>query len=139
MKIAIKRINNSNYIDKYICSRTQEVEADGIKKVVPLFDEETLKQPPYNYSFVEIDDRFEKVSNTDFDYNNGMFTFNEQKYNERVLKENNAEEIAKLKAELSTYDYIGTKIAMGVATKEDYAEQIAYTETLRDKIRQLGG
>lgn len=51
---------------------------------------------------------------------------------------NNAE-IAKLKAELATYDYIGTKIAMGVATKEDYTEQIAYTETLRDKIRQLGG
>lgn len=48
-------------------------------------------------------------------------------------------EIARLKAELATYDYIGIKISMGVATKEDYAEQIAYTETLREKIRQLGG
>ena len=54
-------------------------------------------------------------------------------------EELNNEEIAKLKDELATYDYIGTKIAMGVATKEDYAEQIAYTETLREKIRQLGG
>lgn len=139
MKIAIKRINNSNYIDTEICARTQEIEADGVKKIVPLFDEETLKQPPYNYSFVIIDDKFADVSNTDFDYNNGVFTFNEQRYNERVLKETNAEEISKLKAELATYDYIGTKIAMGVATKEDYSEQIAYTETLREKIRQLGG
>lgn len=42
-----------------------------------------------------------------------------------------------LKTELATYDYIGVKIAMGVTTKEEYAEQIAYTETLREKIREL--
>lgn len=42
-----------------------------------------------------------------------------------------------LKKELSTYDYIGVKIAMGVADKSEYAEQIAYTETLRKKIREL--
>lgn len=48
-------------------------------------------------------------------------------------------EISRLKAELETYDYIGIKLAMGVATKEEYAEQIAYTETLREKIRALEG
>lgn len=42
-----------------------------------------------------------------------------------------------LKRELEKYDYIGIKIAMGVATKEDYANEIAYTETLRQKIREL--
>ena len=42
-----------------------------------------------------------------------------------------------LKEELLKYDYIGVKIAMGVATKEEYAEQIAYTETIREQIRQL--
>lgn len=42
-----------------------------------------------------------------------------------------------LKNELAEYDYIGTKIAMGVATVEEYAEKIAYTETLRRKIREL--
>lgn len=47
------------------------------------------------------------------------------------------EQILALKTELSTYDYIGVKIAMGVATKEEYAEQIAYTEQLREKIRKL--
>ena len=46
-------------------------------------------------------------------------------------------EIEKLKQELAPYDYIGVKISMGVATKEEYADKIAYTETLRKKIREL--
>lgn len=51
----------------------------------------------------------------------------------------NRNELDRLKEELGTYDYIGVKIAMGVATVEEYAEQIAYTETLREKIRGLEG
>lgn len=47
------------------------------------------------------------------------------------------EQVTQLKAELASYDYIGTKIAMGVATKEEYADKIAYTETLRAKINEL--
>lgn len=39
--------------------------------------------------------------------------------------------------ELKSYDYIGTKIATGVATIEEYAEQIAHMEELRTKIREL--
>lgn len=46
-------------------------------------------------------------------------------------------EIQALKQELANYDYIGVKIAMGVATIDDYKEQIAYTEELRAKIREL--
>lgn len=42
-----------------------------------------------------------------------------------------------LKNELANYDYIGVKIAMGVATKEEYANQIAYTEQLRREINEL--
>ena len=61
---------------------------------------------------------------------------------EEEIQEFNAEippiqQIELLKEELSTYDYIGVKIAMGVGTKEEYAEQIAYTETLRQQIRDL--
>lgn len=41
------------------------------------------------------------------------------------------------KKELRQYDYIGVKIAMGVATKEEYAQQIAYTEELRKQINEL--
>lgn len=57
---------------------------------------------------------------------------------EEELKRNKIEsEINAIKQELSTFDYIGTKIAMGVATKEEYAEKIAYTERLRVLIREL--
>ena len=52
-------------------------------------------------------------------------------------KKSTEQQIISLKQELSQYDYIGTKLAMGVATKEEYAEQIAYTETIREQIRQL--
>lgn len=37
-------------------------------------------------------------------------------------------------AKLSKYDYIGVKIAMGVANKSDYAEQIAETQVWRADI-----
>lgn len=67
------------------------------------------------------------------------------KYIEVLDKEVSTEEknesiksqIDALKTELSNYDYIGVKIAMRVATVDEYAEQIAYTETLRKKIREL--
>lgn len=39
--------------------------------------------------------------------------------------------------EIKSYDYIGTKIATGVATIEEYAEQIAHMEELRTQIREL--
>lgn len=54
-----------------------------------------------------------------------------------TMKPSPEEEIDALKAELAGYDYIGVKIAMGVATKKEYGSQIAYTEQLRQKIREL--
>lgn len=41
--------------------------------------------------------------------------------------------------ELATFDYIGVKIATGVATREEYAEQIAHCEKIREQIRELEG
>lgn len=56
---------------------------------------------------------------------------------DEILKPDPQAEIQVLKQELANYDYIGVKIAMGVATTDDYKEQIAYTEELRAKIREL--
>lgn len=36
---------------------------------------------------------------------------------------------------LSSKDYIGTKIAMGVATTAEYADEIAQTEVWRQELR----
>lgn len=41
-----------------------------------------------------------------------------------------------LKQELAEYDYIGIKIAQGVATKEEYKNEIEYCEKLRQQIRK---
>ena len=46
-------------------------------------------------------------------------------------------QIDERKTKLAEYDYIGVKIAMGVATREEYAEQIAETERLRTEINEL--
>lgn len=58
---------------------------------------------------------------------------------DEIFKPDPQAEIQMLKQELANYDYIGVKIAMGVATIDDYKEQIAYTEELRAKIRELEG
>lgn len=58
---------------------------------------------------------------------------------DEILKPDPQAEIQMLKQKLANYDYIGVKIAMGVATIDDYKGQIAYTEELRAKIRELEG
>lgn len=71
---------------------------------------------------------------------NGSLVLDEKKLNESKQEENKSaieEQIATLKQELASFDYIGVKISMGVSTKEEYADKIAYTETLREKIRKL--
>lgn len=75
-----------------------------------------------------------------YQFVNGSLILDEDRLNELKQKENKAaieEQMATLKRELATYDYIGVKISMGVSTKEEYADKIAYTETLREKIRDL--
>lgn len=39
--------------------------------------------------------------------------------------------------EIKKYDYIGIKIATGVATIEDYSEEIEYMESIRIVIREI--
>lgn len=46
-------------------------------------------------------------------------------------------QINQRKCILQEYDYIGIKIAMGVATTEEYADEIAYTQQLRAEINDL--
>lgn len=59
------------------------------------------------------------------------------KIEDEVFRPDPLVEIQMLKQELANYDYIGVKIAMGVATVEEYQKKIAYTEKLRKQIRTL--
>ncbi len=46
-------------------------------------------------------------------------------------------EIRGLQQLMATHDYIGTKIAMGRATREEYAEQIAQSEEWAQRVDEL--
>ena len=82
MFIAIrKEPNGSLYMDKEIYSRTQEVQDEqGNITIQPLFSDEILSKPPYNYTKVEIDDKYSDCQANDF---NNDLTFNVEKYNSR--------------------------------------------------------
>ena len=90
MIIAIrKEPNGSLYMDKEIYSRTQEVQDEnGNIEVVPMFTDEELSQPPYNYTKVEIDDKYSDCQASDF---NDDLTFSIEKYNARKQKQDNDE------------------------------------------------
>lgn len=47
------------------------------------------------------------------------------------------EQIEEAKREIAKYDYIGIKIATGVATIEEYAEEIEYMQSIRAVIREI--
>lgn len=87
MKICIrKEPNGSIYLDKTALQR---------------FDEKVLKEPPYNYSFVEVDK--EDFEQSDF---NDDLTFSIEKYNARKLKKNALAELEQLKKWFDdTYQY----------------------------------
>lgn len=61
--------------------------------------------------------------------NNSSMTWEEQ---QAILRE-----LDSLYLEIKRYDYIGIKIATGVATIEEYADKLEYVQTLRDKINEL--
>ena len=82
MFIAIrKEPNGSLYIDKETYSRTQEVQDEqGNITIQPLFSDEELAQPPYNYIKVEIDDKYADCVISDF---NQDLSFSIDKYKSR--------------------------------------------------------
>lgn len=72
-----------------------------------------------------------------YKYTRNKVVLDEAKYQYILNEEFKYNEVKRLKEELATYDYIGTKIATGVATIEEYADKIAYCENLREQIRAL--
>ena len=87
MFIAIRKEKNGLlYISKTIYSRTQKVrDEQGNITIQPLFSDKVLSQPPYNYTKVEIDDKYSDCQSSDF---NEDLTFSIEKYNARKQKEN---------------------------------------------------
>lgn len=120
MKIAIrKEINGLIYIDKTALNR---------------FDEETLKQPPYNYSFGEVDKEDCEVS----DFNDDL-TFNVAKYNTRKKLElvlNYEESIVNKIREKYSINQELAILRQRDSKPEEFAEYNTYVEKCKAEVKE---
>ena len=136
MFIAVKILNNYIYIDKDIYSRTHEVQDEnGNIEIVPVFTDEELSQPPYNYTKVEIDDKYSDCQASDFDED---LTFNLDKYNARKQKEKGLARIAEIKPRLEQLSQDLIQAQAG-AVFEDLEERKAEFQELHNELRTLLG
>lgn len=139
MFIAIrKEPNGSLYMDKEIYSRTQEVQDEqGNITTQPLFTDETLSQPPYNYTKVEIDDKYSDCQESDF---NDDLTFSIEKYNARKQKENKLnykKEVERLVAlRYDVYDELAIQ-RQKEEKPEEYKEYYEYVESCKLQAKEL--
>ena len=126
------KYNNSNIFEEVTFSKTDNIvslkgtlENNSGFKTYRLSGEQLGDFSDYTTTYRLLDDEVQYS-------NDGSVWVEPEPYEPTVEDKINA-----LKQELEKYDYIGVKIAMGVATKEEYADEIAYTEELRKQIRQL--
>ena len=139
MFIAIrKEPNGSLYIDKEIYSRTQEVQDEnGNIEVVPMFTDEELSQPPYNYTKVEIDDTYSDCQASDF---NDDLTFSIEKYNARKQALANEEYENKIVALIRKKYNINQELAIlrqRDAKPQEYQEYYDYVEQCKEQVKNV--
>lgn len=137
MFIAVrKEPNGSIYIDKEIYTRTQEVQDEnGNITIQHLFSDEILSLPPYNYTKVEIDDKYSDCQSSDF---NDNFTLSIEKYTTRKQKEisMNYEDlvVAKIRQKYSVNQELA--ILRQRDTKPfEYQEYYNYVEQCKEQVK----
>ena len=139
MFIAIrKESNGSLYMDKEIYSRTQEVQDEqGNITIQPLFTDETLAQPPYNYTKVEIDDKYSDCQASDF---NDNLTFSIEKYNARKQKQDNDEYENKVVNLIRKKYNVNQELAIlrqRDAKPQEYQEYYDYVEQCKKQVKNV--
>ena len=137
MFIAIRKEPNSSlYMDKDIYSRTQEVrDENGNITIQPLFTDETLSQPPYNYTKVKIDNKYSDCQASDF---NDDLTFNLEKYNARKQVIANNEYENKIVAKIRQKYNINQELAIlrqRDAKPQEYQEYYDYVEQCKEQVK----
>lgn len=137
MIIAIrKEPNGSLYMDKDIFSRTHEVQDEnGNIEVVPMFTNEELAQPPYNYTKVEIDDKYSDCQASDFDED---LIFSIEKYNVRKQKQDNDEYENKVVALIRQKYNVNQELAIlrqRDAKPQEFVEYNEYVEQCKEQVK----
>ena len=136
MFIAIrKEPNGSLYIDKDIYSRTQEVQDENGNIEVPMFTDEELSQPPYNYKIVEIDDKYADCVTSDF---NQDLSFSIDKYKSRKETEAKIEYENKIVSLIRKKYNINQELAIlrqRDTKPEEFAEYHKYVEQCKAQVK----
>ena len=131
-----KEPNGTLYMDKEIYSRTQEVkDKNGNITIQPLFSDAELAQPPYNYTKVEIDDKYSDCQSSDF---NDDLSFNVDKYNARKQKQDNDEYENKIVALIRKKYNINQELAIlrqRDSKPEEYQEYYDYVEQCKKQVK----
>lgn len=138
MIIAIrKEPNGTIYMDKNIYSKTKQIENEqGNIEIVPMFSEEILSRPPYNYTKVEIEDTYSDCIGADF---NEDLAFSVEKYNARKEKESVVTYENKIVAEIRKKYNVNQELAIlrqRDTKPEEFAEYNEYVEQCKAKIKE---
>lgn len=124
MKVAVRKEPEGYiYIDKTFLER---------------FTEEQLEE--YNYTLVEIDDKYSDCEGFDF---NDDLTFNIEKYKARIQSKDDEEKLYILQTNLEKTDYIANKLIEAETEEErqqlrlQYATQLANRKQWRKEVSDL--
>ena len=139
MFIAIrKEPNGSLYMDKEIYSKTQEVQDEnGNITIQPIYSDEKQAQPPYNYTKVEIDDKYSDCQESDF---NDDLTFSIEKYNARKQALANEEYENKIVALIRKKYNVNQELAIlrqREVKPQEFAEYNEYVEQCKKQVKNV--
>ena len=137
MIIAIRKEENGNiYIDKKIYSRTQEVQdQNGNITIQPLFSNEELAQPPYNYTKIEIADKYADCVASDF---NQDLSFSIDKYKSRKETEAKIEYENRIVTLIRKKYNINQELAIlrqRDTKPQEFAEYNEYVEQCKEQVK----
>ena len=130
------------YIDKYVYSTMFSAkDKDGNIIQGRLYSDEKLSKPPYNFTKLEIDDKYADCIESDFDVD--TLTFNIAKYNARKQLKNQIEYENKIVAEIRKKYTVNQELAIlrqRDTKPEEFAEYNEYVESCKAKVKsEIGG
>ena len=134
MIIGIKKLENGLlFLDKCRYNIVFPRNKMGITNRV--YTDETLAQPPYNYTKVEIADKYSDCQASDF---NDDLSFNVEKYNARKQEENEANYENKIVALIRKKYNINQELAIlrqRDAKPQEYQEYYNYVEQCKKQVK----
>lgn len=134
MIIGIKKLENGLlFIDK--CRYNIVFPRNKMGVTNRVYTDETLSNPPYNYTKVEIDDVYSDCQESDF---NDDLTFNVDKYNARKQKQDNEEYENKVVALIRKKYNINQELAIlrqRDAKPLEYQEYYDYVEQCKEQVK----